>query len=138
MHGKKKKKLVRHSETHEKDSGHFSVVGHRGSFVARERYTLMLSQTEPGERPSAVYSTVVSISHGPGHPEQYVGTLVNHHAVNKCELHFGPTNQTKVLIRREVCVEFARCPEEKVMSSLFCGELPRLDEVAFWPGQMIF
>lgn len=36
------------------------------------------------------------------------------------------------------CVEFARCPEEKVMSSLFCGELPRLDEVAFWPGQMIF
>lgn len=35
-------------------------------------------------------------------------------------------------------VEFARCPEEKVMSSLFCSELPRLDEVAFWPGQMIF
>lgn len=35
-------------------------------------------------------------------------------------------------------VQFARCPQEKVMSSLFCGELPRLDEVAFWPGQMIF
>lgn len=60
----KEKKFGRHFETHEKDSGHFSAVSHRGSFVATARYTLMLIQTDQKERPSAVYSTVVSISQG--------------------------------------------------------------------------
>lgn len=58
-----------------KDSGHFSVVGHRGSFVAcccwRRRE--MLTQTDQKERPSAVYSTVVSISHGRGQREHSPG-----------------------------------------------------------------
>lgn len=67
---KRKKKFGRHFETHEKDSGHFSAVSHRGSFVATARYTLMLTQTDQKERPSAVYSTVVSISHERGQREQ--------------------------------------------------------------------
>lgn len=68
----------------------------------------------------------------------YVSTLVIHRAVNKCELHSGSNQSNKGLDPPGGYVEFARCPEEKVMSSLFCSELPRLDEVAFWPGQMIF
>lgn len=72
MEREKKRKKVCETlgDSGEKDSGHFSVVGHRGSFVAAARYTLMLTQTAQNERPSAVYSTVVSISHGRGQRER--------------------------------------------------------------------
>lgn len=67
----KRKKFGRHFEMHEKASGHFSAVSHRGSFVATATYTLMLTKKmDQKERPSAVYSTVVSLSHGRGQREQ--------------------------------------------------------------------
>lgn len=66
------KKFVRHPETHEKDSGHFSACWPQSFLcgillLAAAGRTLMRTQTGQKERPSAVYSTVVSVSHGGGH-----------------------------------------------------------------------
>lgn len=96
---RKKKRFWRHFETGEKDSGHFSVVSHRGFFVATARYQPDGPEKRPPPRCLQDSGLPSEVDEGNGSSPSaglpaYVGAPV--------ELRSGLTDQTKVWSSRAV------------------------------------